>query len=330
MVWVGPALGPVIAGFLEVDKDWRWIFYVILWLGGGSAILMLTIPETYAPTILYIKAKRIRKARIPGYENIKAAVEEGDRTLVGIYKVALTRPWIILFDPISFLCAIYMAVVYTLLYMLFSIYPIVFQERRGWNAGVGELPLLGTVVGAWFGGLVVMVDTRIRQKKIERGEIKMEDATPEDRLPLAMIGGITFAASMFWFAWSAEYIHVHWTVPTIAGGVLSASMLLIFVSYLNYLVDVYMMYAASAIAANTIARSACGAAAPLFTNQMFTALGVGGGGSLIGGVAAALAVSPFLFYKYGKQIRIRSKFAPTQEKREQQIVDEEDGPQGKD
>lgn len=71
------------------------------------------------------------------------------------------------------------------------------------------------------------------------------------------------------------------------------------------------MYAASAIAANTIARSACGAAAPLFTNQMFTALGVGGGGSLIGGVAAVMAVIPFLFYKYGKQIRIRSKFAPT-------------------
>lgn len=40
-------------------------------------------------------------------------------------------------------------------------------------------------------------------------------------------------------------------------------------------------------------------------------MGIGGGGSLIGGVAALLAVIPFLFYKYGKQIRIRSKFAPT-------------------
>jgi hypothetical protein len=88
-------------------------------------------------------------------------------------------------------------------------------------------------------------------------------------------------------------------------------MVLIFVAYLNYLVDVYLMYAASAIAANTIARSACGAAAPLFTNQMFSALGIGGGGSLIGGVGAVLAVIPFLFYKYGKQIRMKSKFAPT-------------------
>jgi DHA1 family multidrug resistance protein-like MFS transporter len=205
MVYVGPALGPVIAGFLELTKDWRWSFYVLLWLGGGTAVVMLTIPETYAPTVLHNKAKRIRRARIPGYENVKAQVEDSDRTLVGIYKPALTRPWIILFDPISLLCAIYMAVVYTLLYMLFSIYPIVFQKRRGWNAGVGELPLIGSVVGALIGGCVVLVDTRLRQKKIERGEKKIEDTVPEDRLTLAMMGGIGFAATMFWFAWSAEY-----------------------------------------------------------------------------------------------------------------------------
>ncbi|OJJ86250.1 MFS transporter [Aspergillus glaucus CBS 516.65] len=326
MVYVGPALGPVIAGFLELKEDWRWSFYVLLWLGGVTAIVMLTIPETYAPTVLYNKAKRIRMAKIPGYENVKAQAENSDRTLAGIYKLALTRPWIILFDPISLLCAIYMAVVYALLYMLFSIYPIVFQEKRGWNSGVGELPLIGTVVGALIGGLIVLVDTRLRQRQIERGEKKMEDTVPEDRLTLAMIGGIGFPATMFWFAWSAEYNYVHWIVPTLAGCFLSSSLLLIFVAYLNYLVDCYLMYAASAIAANTIARSACGAAAPLFTNQMFSALGVGGGGSLIGGVAALLVCIPFLFDKYGKQIRIRSRFAPAPDARVQGKSDEEAGP----
>ncbi|EHA22184.1 hypothetical protein ASPNIDRAFT_192510, partial [Aspergillus niger ATCC 1015] len=335
MVWIGPALGPVAAGFLELKEDWQWSFYMLLWLGGATAFVLLTIPETYAPTILYTKAKRIREARIPGYENVKAAVEDGNRSLVAIYKVALTRPWVILFDPISLLCAIYMAVVYMMLYMLFSIYPIVFQEKRGWNSGVGELPLLGTVVGAVFGGLIVLFDTRMRTKRIERGEKTLADTTPEDRLPLAMIGGVGFSAAMFWFAWTAEFkfvqmltiiSYIHWIVPTIAGGFLTAAMLLIFVAYLNYLVDVYMMYAASAIAANTIARSACGAAAPLFTNQMFAAMGVGGGGSLVGGVAALLAVVPFLFYKYGKQIRAKSKFAPTSAP-QQQKRDVESSPQ---
>lgn len=74
------------------------------------------------------------------------------------------------------------------------------------------------------------------------------------------------------------------------------------------------MFAASALAANTVCRSACGAAAPLFTQYMFNALGVGGGGSLIGGVAVLLAPIPFVFYRYGEPIRKRSKFAPTENK----------------
>ncbi|KAL6872911.1 major facilitator superfamily domain-containing protein [Trichoderma novae-zelandiae] len=310
MLWIGPSLGPIIAGFLQLKKDWRWTFYVLLMLGGASALLMLTIPETHAPTVLRHKAKRIRKAKIPGYENVKAQIEDSHQNLASVYKVALTRPWIILFDPISFLIAVYLSVVYTLLYMLFTIYPIVFQEMRGWNAGVGELPLIGTVLGAMLGGLIVVFDTRRQQKKIDTGTKQLHEMTPEDRLPLAILGGITFAGAMFWFAWSANYNSVHWIVPTIAGGFLSTALLLLFVGFLNYLVDAYLMFAASAIAANTIMRSACGAAAPLFTLQMFHALGVGGGGSLVGGVATVLAVIPFMFYKYGAAIRARSRFNP--------------------
>jgi MFS transporter, DHA1 family, multidrug resistance protein len=200
-VWVGPAIGPLISGFLNLKEDWRWSFYVLLWLGGISALFMFTIPETYAPTILAHKAKRIRKAGIPGYENVKAPIENSEQSLIAIFKVALVRPWIILFDPISFLCAIYIAVVYTLLYMLFSIYPIVFQEMRGWNSGVGELPLLGTVVGAVIGSFVVFVRSYYEAKKIKRGEVMK----PEDRLVLAMVGGIGFAIGNFWMAWTGAY-----------------------------------------------------------------------------------------------------------------------------
>lgn len=88
------------------------------------------------------------------------------------------------------------------------------------------------------------------------------------------------------------------------------------------LVDTYLMYAASAIAANTVARSACGAAAPLFTDQMFTKLGIGGGGSLLGGVAVLLALIPFAFYKYGESIRVKSKFSPTGPKKVHDDSDE--------
>lgn len=88
------------------------------------------------------------------------------------------------------------------------------------------------------------------------------------------------------------------------------------------------MYAASAIAANTVLRSAAGAAAPLFTRQMFTALGIGGGGSLVGGVGALLAVIPFAFYKYGRKIRERSRFAPTEVKKKEARDQTDDAEKG--
>lgn len=134
MVWAGPALGPIISGFLQLTKGsegWKWSVYVLLMLGGFTLLLLPTMPETYAPVILHKKAKRIRKAKIPGYEDVKAPIETGDRSLISIYKVALTRPWIILFDTISFLCAIYLSVVYLLLYMLFAIYRKCQISRHG-------------------------------------------------------------------------------------------------------------------------------------------------------------------------------------------------------
>lgn len=308
MTFVGPALGPVISGFLELKKSWRWTFYVLLWLAGVTEVLLLTVPETLSSMVLLKKARRVRGRKRPEQGDVLAPVEASDHSLRSIFKQALTRPWMIFIDPISFLIAIYYSVVYTLLYMLFSIYPIVFQQKRGWNAGIGQLPLIGVIIGAGLGGLFLYFFDAMRKKRRGPGHT----AVPEDRLPAAMIGGVLFAISMFWFAWTAEYNSVHWIVPTIAGTFLAASILLIFVAFINYLIDCYTMYAASAVAANTVCRSVCGATAPLFTNYMFDSLGIGGGASLIGGVAVLLAPIPFVFWKYGKAIRERSKWARAQ------------------
>lgn len=73
------------------------------------------------------------------------------------------------------------------------------------------------------------MDTRHQTKKVKRGEKQR----PEQRLRTALFGGPCLALSMFWFAWSAEYNYVHWIVPTLSGVFIAASMLCIFVSFLN-------------------------------------------------------------------------------------------------
>jgi DHA1 family multidrug resistance protein-like MFS transporter len=121
MTYAGPALGPVISGFLELTENWRWIFYVMLMFGGITLIPLFTIPETLASAILVKKAQRLRNLQIPGLENAQAQVETTDRTLIGLYKIALSRPWRILFDPIAFAVAMYISLAYLLLYMLFTL-----------------------------------------------------------------------------------------------------------------------------------------------------------------------------------------------------------------
>lgn len=304
MTFVGPALGPIVSGFLLLTKTWRWTFYALIWMAAPTLLLLYTIPETLPGMALRGKARHLRKTT--RREDIKAPVESIDRSLAAIFRRDLTRPWRLLLDPISFFVAIYYSIVYTLLYMLFSIYPIVFQQKRGWNVGDGELPLLGVVIGACLGGISLFIhSTRIRRLSFDQ---QKTPHLPEDRLPGAMVGGVMFVVTIFWFGWTAEYNSVHWAVPTVAGVFLAMSILLIFVVFLNYIVDTYTAYAASALTANTVLRSACAAASPLFTNYMFDALGVGGAASLIGAIGVLLMPMPFIFYRYGAAIRSKSKF----------------------
>lgn len=47
MTFIGPAAGPIVAGFLQLtkgDHGWQWIFYVLNMFGGATAILMFTLP----------------------------------------------------------------------------------------------------------------------------------------------------------------------------------------------------------------------------------------------------------------------------------------------
>jgi hypothetical protein len=74
-----------------------------------------------------------------------------------------------------------------------------------------------------------------------------------------------------------------------------------------YLVDAFQ-YAASATAAASVIRSLLGFAFPLFGQQMFHALGIGGGNSLLGGLAIVLGIPfPIWIYYKGEKIRQRSK-----------------------
>jgi len=122
---------------------------------------------------------------------------------------------------------------------------------------------------------------------------------------------VAFAIGQFWFAWSGYKASIHWIVPTLSGLASGFGIMSIFLQCLNYLIDAYLMFAASAIAANTFLRSLCGAIFPLFATYMIEGMGVQWAGTLLGCVALALVPLPVWFYLKGAQLREKSNFAPT-------------------
>ncbi|OJJ62829.1 hypothetical protein ASPSYDRAFT_55579 [Aspergillus sydowii CBS 593.65] len=304
--FLGPVLGPIIGGFLGMNGGWRWVmgflgaFSGALWIAGS-----LFMPETYAPVLLRRRAERLSKITGKVYRS-KADIEQGKTTLGEAFKTALSRPWILLFrEPIVFLLSLYMAIVYGTLYMLFAAYPIVFQGVRGWNQGIGALPFLGIMVGMLIAVAYSIWDNkRYIRAQDENGGF----APPEARLPPCMVASVTIPIGLFWFAWT-NYPSIHWIVCIIAGAPFGFGMVLVFLSIMSYLIDTYTIFAASVLAANSVLRSIFGAVFPLFTTYMYQDLGIHWASSIPAFLALACVPFPFLFYKYGKPIRLRCKYA---------------------
>ena len=83
----------------------------------------------------------------------------------------------------------------------------------------------------------------------------------------------------------------------------------IFQSALNYLIDTFQRYAASAVAANTFLRSVFAAAFPLFINPMYHKLGIPWASSVFAFFGVILIPIPYLFFVYGEWLRSRGKYS---------------------
>ncbi len=260
--FLGPTIGPIVGGFVAQTEGWRWveglmaIFTGLLWIIGT-----LTIPETYSPVILRRRAQKLSKITGKVYRS-KPEVLHGVKTVSQEFRTALSRPWILLFkEPIVLLLSIYMAIIYGTLYMMFAAFPIVYQQQRGWSPGIGGLAFIGVAVGMII-AVIYSIWDNVRYRKVE--EKYNGNAPPETRLPPTMLGSVFLPLGLFWFAWT-NYPSIHWIVSIIGTAPFGFGMVLVFLSVMNYLIDSYVIYAASVLAANSVLRSLFGAAFPLFT-----------------------------------------------------------------
>ncbi|KAJ0426713.1 major facilitator superfamily domain-containing protein [Aspergillus carlsbadensis] len=305
--FIGPIIGPIVGGFItESYLGWRWTAWITMIMAATSGIIsVIFLPETYAPVLLQRKASRLRLET----KNwaLHAKLDESPVNLQSILTRYLSRPLVMLLkEPILQLITLYMTFIYGFIYLLFEAYPISFTEERNYSLGIGALPFLSIGLGVILGSAYIFyfTQTRIRTTYNTTGQIR-----PEERLYPMIPGAILFPLGQFWFAWTSFPGITPW--PQILAGVpLGAGMQIIYLQGLAYLVDVYLVYANSAISANALVRSTVAAGFTMFATPMYHRLGVRWASSLLGFLGVAFIPVPIVFYIYGERIRKLSRFSP--------------------
>ncbi|KAL2842288.1 major facilitator superfamily domain-containing protein [Aspergillus pseudodeflectus] len=301
--FAGPVLGPMIGGFINYNTSWRWSFYVIIiWSTTLWILCVVFMQETYAPVLLRRKAQQ-------GKSGSAIALPHTTQSVQGALLKSLYRPSLLLtLGPMCLWLCVYTVIMIGTLYLFFGAFPLIFGDIYGfnlWQIGLTFLgQLTGTVIGAFLDPLWRWnLQRLIRNYRAKTGSESGEFLT-EFRLPPAILGARLITIGLFWFGWSS-YPDVHWIMPVIGSAFFGLGVFLAFQGILTFLVDAYPVYAASALEANAFLRSTFAAAFPLF---VYNAFGYQWATSLLAFLMVAMLPFPYIFFRFGPQIRARSRF----------------------
>lgn len=198
---------------------------------------------------------------------------------------------------------LYVGVVYSVLFLCFVAYPIVFRGARGWTPGLAGLSYCGIGTGT---AVAVGLEPLIRKIiALHPHDPITNRPAPEAAVIAVCIGSILIPIGEFWFSWTAQP-SVHWILPILAGIPFGLGNGLVFIYATNYMAGSYTVYAASALAGNSIVRYGLAGVLPLAGEKMYSTLGANWAGTMLALIEVILIPIPFIFYKYGHHIRLRS------------------------
>ncbi|KAK7950919.1 major facilitator superfamily domain-containing protein [Apiospora aurea] len=297
---LGPPSALPLTGYLAQNLGWRWV------------LLVLTVPETRHNIVLRRKAARLRaqmaEARLASARSFRDVHADKDNDGLGpVLRRHLLRPLHFLFtEPITMFAAAYNGFLYGLVFLFNEAFPLVFGPG-GHDFDMGQISLcfLGLTIGPCIAFCFYPLQERYYRARVAGQGGR---PVPEARVWMARLGAVFIPVSLFWFAWTS-FPSVPWIVPVLASALFGAGIYVIVLSVLNYVVDAYQTYSASALAGVILARNVVGAGFPLFANQMYRKLGNEWASSLLGFLALLLVPIPFVLFYRGASIRSNSPWA---------------------
>jgi MFS family permease len=223
--FAGPLLGPVIGGFIAQSSavSWRWTEWseyishgqgkaftdvlaaTLIWSGLILIIVVLFLPETFPPILLKWKAQHLRT--LTGDDRYRGSIEVRRETFFVRLRRALYRPFLLTSrEPIIMLIALYLTVVYIVLFTFLEGFTFIFQETYGISQGLTGLCFLAIIIGLF--GATALVPLIYKWAKKDLQTIKEQGGDrlpPEFRLWYSMLGGaFALPISLFWMGWTAR------------------------------------------------------------------------------------------------------------------------------
>ena len=309
--FMGPIFGPVVGGFIGQSSrvSWRWTEWITLIISGlVLGLIVLFQPETYPAILLKWKASYLRD--ITGDDRFRAEVEVIDETFFSRLKTALYRPFLLtIYEPVIILLALYLTVIYVILFTFLNGYAFVFTKTYGFTEGITGLAFIGIAIGLCCASLLVPVIYTWSVRDLAK--IKFEGGTrlpPEFRLWFGMFGAPAIPISMFWMGWTTYPTISYWS-PLAASVLFGYGILCVFISSYQYIIDSYETYSASALASVTFIRYVAAGGMVEVSIPMYTNLGVHWTLTVLGCLSALMVPVPYLFYAFGAKLRSKSRYA---------------------
>ncbi|KAH6847547.1 major facilitator superfamily domain-containing protein [Chaetomium sp. MPI-CAGE-AT-0009] len=252
-------------------------------------------------------------------------------------------------EPVVFFFSLWVSFAWGILYLTFGSIPLVFQHVYDWTLEESGYVFVTLVIGAIFATAIGIWQDRIlyhpkwAEPSLDASTTAVsgdssDDSASKNRSPTGTASHTRsdrmwaflrrhFPASasesrLYFTCLTSTFLPIglfifgfasrpdrHWIGPAIGLVLATMGILSIYLAVFNYFADTYHKYASSALAAQSFCRNVLGGAFPLVTGPLFRNLGEAGAGGLLGGIATALTIVPWVLVFFGQRIRARSPFA---------------------
>lgn len=304
--YAGPILGPIIGAYLP-KIGFRWADWISLIIAGAVLVIVLLFqPETYSPTLLAVRAQRLRE--LTGDDRYQAAGMASTHSIGSRMWTNLVRPFSMTYtEPIILVFSLYLIIIYIVLFTFLNGFPYIFSVTYGISDELTFMIWTALLVGDVVAIPLIPIVYGWTKKAAVKAASKGENLAPEVCLYFAMLGGsILMPISLFWIGWTC-YSSISIWVPIIGVFVFGYSLVTIFTTTYIYIVFVYLQYAGSALSFMTFSRYVISGALLPASVPMYDNLGPHVTLTWLAAVTVVLAPLPFVLYKYGHKIRAMSK-----------------------